>query len=420
MIYGLKKILMNVILILVSTLIMTGQSAERIRTGSMYVPLPAFQYNTDKGLIFGAVLMIYDFGKGEYYPNTRKNITLNAMYSTKGSADLSASYENKHFLNDFRLSSSVGYRRDKCFQFYGINGYQSPFDPTISPVYYYFDQSNLWVDLDIMKPIGKSLKFKAGYSFQYINNQIADLNNINKGKEDTETFNGMTLFEKYLNWGIFSADEISNVVISRLKTGLRFDTRDQEAAPQSGILADADMEIAPGFLGSGYSFYRYEISWRHFIPLVREKLIFAYRLDYTGLIGNSAPFLALPVNNSVRGVLMNRIQSRDIAFMNSEIRWLSDEISILNQYVAIGLNAFFDSGRAVRLYDASIAGSMEYRNEYEDYLASGKKEYWHSSIGTGLQILVNRNFICRIEYGHPLDGQDNFGNSVYFTFGYHF
>lgn len=400
--------------------LLTAQEAEKVKTGKMVVPLPAFQYNTDKGLIFGAAIMLYDFGDGEYYPNTKKNTTINAMYSTKGSSDLSVSYDNKHFLRNLRLISTGGYRRDKCYQFYGLNGYGSPFNPVISPVFNYYDKANLWAGFDVLKKIGKDLQMKAGYSFQYVNDQPADLNSINKGKKAEDVFQGETLYEKYIRWGILSGDDIAPAVISSLKAGLRYDTRDQEAAPQSGIFAEADLELAPRLLGTTGPFYRYELTWRHYVPLVKERLVFAYRLNYNGLLGNDIPFRSIPVNNSLRGVLMNRIQAPEIGMINSELRWLSKGKTILKQNIALGINGFYDCARGMRLYNTTFSGLEEFRNEFEEYTASGSKESWHKAAGVGVQVLVNRNFICRIEYGHPFSQQDNQGNSLYFTFGYHF
>ena len=364
-----------------------AQDKENSKTGYMWVPLPAFYFNTDKGLTFGAVLSIYDFDDGQYYPNTKKNIMITALYSTKGSADISVNYDNKYLIKNTRVNISAIYKNDQCYQFYGINGYQAYFDSTLSKTFYYYDKKNILVAVDFMHDLGKNLQWKAGYGFNLSDNKNADLEKINKGKEESEQFYGETMFEKYSKWGVINSDEAGGGVVSCLNLGLRYDTRDQEAAPQYGILADADLELAPGFLGTTHPYYQYELNWRHYVAIVKEHLVFAYKLDYTGTIGRSVPYYSMPVNNSVRGILINRIEALDIAMASTELRWLFRSVRILKQNVAFGANVFFDTARGIRYYDTSFKGEVEYRAAYDEYMSSGSAENWHGAAGGGIQTL---------------------------------
>lgn len=394
---------------------------KEIKTGIMYVPLPVFQFNTDKGAMFGVMMSVYDFGDGEYYPNTKSNIDILAQYSTKGSLETSVKYDNKYMFNDMRVIANVAYKHDKCYQFYGFNGYASFFDRNASNTFYYFDHKNILAEVNVLRDFRENLKWKLGYSFSYFDNRNADLDNINKGKSEEEQFHDETLFEKYRKWGIISADLAEGGIVSKVNLGLRYDTRDQEAAPQSGIFAEADLEVAPGFLGTKHPYSRYEINWRQYVPLLKERLIFAYKLDYMGTLGGNVPYYAMPANKTtVRGMLINRVQSPDVASANVELRYLFPNVRIFKQNIAFGLNTFFDTAKATRNYNMDFSGDAQYRPEYDRYMSMGSQEKWHSGAGGGFQALVNRNFIMRFEYGIPFNKQDNYGGSFYVTGAYHF
>ena len=139
-----------------------------------------------------------------------------------------------------------------------------------------------------------------------------------------------------------------------------------------------------------------------------------------GLLGENVPYYAIPPNNTVRGILINRIQSQDIVSSNLELRYLFPNVRIFKQNIAFGLNAFFDTAKAMREYKITFNGDERYRQEYEQYISMGSKEKWHSAAGFGFQVLINRNFIMRFEYGVPFNKQDNYGGSFYATGAYHF
>lgn len=399
--------------------VVTSKEKE-VKTGVMYMPLPVFQFNTDKGAMFGLMMSVYNFGDGEHYPNTKSNIDILAQYSTKGSLEMSVKYDNKYMFDNTRLIANVAYKHDKCYQFYGFNGYTSFFDSNTSKTFYYFDRKNILAEVNILRDFRENLKWKLGYSFGYFDNRNADLDNINKGKSEEEKFQGETLFEKYRKWGVISDDMAQGGIVSKINLGIRYDTRDQEAAPQSGIFAEADIEFASKFLGTKHPYSKYEINWRQYVPLLKERLIFAYKLDYMGMLGGNLPYYTIPPNSTVRGMLINRIQSPDMASANFELRYLFPNIKIFKQNIAFGLSSFFDTAKATRNYKMDFNGEEQYRPEYEQYMAMGTKENWHSAVGAGFQVLVNRNFIMRFEYGVPLNKQDNYGGSFYVTGAYHF
>ncbi len=418
---GLKRKCATIVIALILCLqLINAQKEDKVKTGYMYIPLPVFQYDSDKGTIMGLAFMLYDFDEGQYYPNTKKDITLNAMYSTKGATDLGLNIDLKKLKGDYRLKSEIGFKNDICNQFYGFNGYQAPFIDTIPLSFYYYNLKTLRFKSILLKDIGSNFKFKGGINFQYFDIQNANLNKINKGQKESDKYFDETLYEKYLNWGIIKGNEAHGDFLNSYSVGLSYDSRDQEAAPRKGIFADLDFEVTPKFLGNPSNFCKYEFNWRQYITFLFDKVTLAYRVDYQGTIGNNVPFYAMPVSSTVRGMMSNRIQALDIASTNIELRWLSKNMVFLNQNLAFGLNTFFDSSIGTRFYNTDFNGTSEYKISYDEYIKNGSDEKIHHAIGFGTQFLINRNFICRIEFGHAMNSQDNFGNSTYFTFGYLF
>ena len=163
-----------------------------------------------------------------------------------------------------------------------------------------------------------------------------------------------TIFDLYRQWGIISDDEAWGGINSTLRVGLVFDTRDKEAAPSRGIWAEVHLTAAPKWLGTTNPYYRYSATFRHYVPIVkRDILTFAYRLNYEGTIGKSAPYYVLPYittmgpsydrdgmggYRTVRGIMRNRIVGLDMLTYTAELRWRFVQFTLWKQNIAFGLN----------------------------------------------------------------------------------
>ena len=221
------------------------------------------------------------------------------------------------------------------------------------------------------------LFWEAGYHFSYFNqgykNQYAlNYDKINKNKDENKVYpvDDPTIFDLYRQWGIISEDEAWGGINSTLRFGLLFDTRDKEAAPSKGIWAEAHVTVAPKWLGTTNPHYRYSATFRHYVPIVKnDVLTFAYRLNYEGTFGNSAPYYVLPYitvmgsnydrdgmggYRTVRGLMRNRVQGLDMATYNVELRWRFVNFTLWKQNIAFGLSAFSDGTMVTRNYDMSF------------------------------------------------------------------
>jgi hypothetical protein len=196
--------------------------------------------------------------------------------------------------------------------------------------------------------------------------------------------------------------------------------------------------LAPGFLGTTHPYYRYMLTYRHYIPVVKERLTFAYRLNYQGSIGGYLPYYIMPVFSNigkeydrdgiggyrtVRGILRDRIQGLDVGFLNAELRWKFARFHVAKQNVYLGLNTFLDGGIVTRNYDLSnreLAPSAHLSSsDYNQFIKTSKSDSFHGAAGAGFRIAINQNFIIAIDYAKPFDKQDGKG-SLYINTGFLF
>lgn len=454
----MRKIVLTVMLALVSLSYVgakdkkavTNDKGEIIKTGYNFGPLPAVAFDADKGFQLGALLNIYDFGDGSTYPNTRQQWYFEASFFTKGSQLFVVSYDNRFLIPGVRWSSTLTLTNDKAMDFYGFNGYMSYYDHEkvaagkdksnhtdyIYTPKYRVNRLAMLFKTDFTGNLWQNKLFwEAGYHLSYIkqgykDKQALNLEKINKNKEDYKMFPAeeTPIFDMYREWGIISEDEAWGGLNSTVRLGLLFDTRDKEGAPSRGVWAEAHATIAPKWLGTTNPYYRYSATFRHYLPIVKNDILtFAYRLNYEGTIGESAPYYVLPFitvmgpsydrdgmggYRTIRGLMRNRVQGLDVASYNAELRWRFVNFTLWNQNIAFGLSAFSDGTMVTRNYDMSFqrtdVGTPEYtaaKAEYDEYMArSGNRtsDRPHITVGAGLRFIMNQNFIVAFEYGLPI------------------
>jgi hypothetical protein len=180
----------------------------------------------------------------------------------------------------------------------------------------------------------------------------------------------------------------------------------------------------------------------------KDRLTFAYRLNYEGTFGRKAPYYVLPYMTTVgptydrdgmggfrtvRGIMRNRVQGLDMASYNAELRWRFVQFTLWKQNIAFGLNVFSDGTMVTKGYDMSFGRTLadfatpnEYEKakaEYTAYMAQGtEKDRPHITVGGGFRFIMNQNFIVCLEYGKPvgkLAKQDGKG-AFYINTGYLF
>lgn len=415
------------------------KAKEEVKTGWTVGVLPALGYDSNLGLLYGAIVNSFDFGDGSRYPDFNHNLYLQLSAYTKGSMDAIAYFDsytlipNKHFIG--RLS----FNRNRTYPFYGFNGTQTVYNADfenidaigdfISQVFYKYDRKLAKADFLIEDRIADS-KFKwiAGFDLGWYDVATVDIDHLNKGRDDDELIPDVPiLYDQLVNWGIISADEKDGGFDNSVKFGLVFDTRDRLTNPMKGVWTELLFRASPKFIGNNDNYGRLSLIHRQYLTLVKEKLSFAYRLWYEGNLGK-VPFYArqhLTTSNyyegfggaqTVRGVLMNRVVGQHTAIGNFELRWKAYRFHAIGQNFYLGFNLFADAGKVLKGYELDLTNvPVAQRNQ----LFSNSYKDLYTTFGAGLKIVMNENFVVSADYGMAMD--KNYGSSgLYVLVGYLF
>ena len=384
------------------------------KTGWSIAPLPAISYGSNLGAQLGAVVDAYYFGNGDTYPEYLHKITAEVAYFTKGSGIYHIFYDSKYLLHNLRITASASYLPNRMMDFYGFNGYASPYDENQGRSFYAIDRNLLRVMTDLQGRFhDKRFGWAAGIVFY----------NYNTGKVKLEKYkDAPSLYQLYVDNGVIFPDESQGGTHLEFKTAAFYDTRDHEPDPTRGIYTNAILYGSPDFInGRGYSYLKLAAAFRHYLTLIdRHRLVFAYHIAYQGTLAGKTPFYIqqnmttlflrqinsdlLGGSASLRGVLYNRVVGDGEAWFNAEFRIRLIDFLFIKQEWYITTNPFFDTGMVVqpfRLAEMKRSGLAEIYN--------GASERLHSSIGIGLKVVMNQNFVISFEYGKPFDKRDGNG-----------
>jgi hypothetical protein len=260
-----------------------------------------------------------------------------------------------------------------------------------------------------------------------------DFDAINKNKdEEDQLTDTTTLFDNYVSWGIIGEAEKDGGNANFLKAGIIYDTRDNEANPMKGLWSEALITYAPGFLfNPEFSYAKLVLIHRQYFTLVKDKLSFVYRLGYQGTIGGEAPFFMQPYMLSsyssvtktdglggaktLRGIMRDRIVGDGVAYGNLELRWKFLKTHVGKQNLYFALNGFSDFGIVLQQvkFDKSKISAAD-QEKYFDF--SFENDKLHPSLGAGLRVALNENFILAIDYGFALNKQDG-AKGLYINIG---
>ena len=442
-----------------------NEKGEIIKTGINFGPLPVVAFDADRGFQYGALLNIYNFGDGSTYPNPKSWWYIEASAFTGGTWNLFLNYDNREIWDNTRLSICTNYSNESALDFYGFNGYQSiytyaqdnffqthpdefTFDDSkkgqkalkkfdngngkAPKGFYRYSRQSVRAKADLTGKIAKNFFWEAGYTFYWINHKEF----TPQGYAPADG----SLYGLYRDWGILN-DTGTNQFVSALKAGLMYDSRNVENNPTKGIWAEAHAIAAPKWLGSSMDSYKISATFRQYIPLGTDKVVFAYRLAYQGFLGKNTPWYLMPFYSNMgytrdydaiggyrttRGLMLDRVQGLHTGFYNIELRYRFIEFQLFNQNIAFAVSAFTDGAHVFKGYDltnkneAALAISAPHKNElYKKYIDTSRKDGLHGSAGAGLRFIMNQNFIVAFEGAQCFNKQDG-GFAFYLNTGFLF
>ena len=240
----------------------------------------------------------------------------------------------------------------------------------------------------------------------------------------------------YRNWGLIKPDEANGGWHPYVRGGITFDSRDKRSNPSRGIYADAFFTYSAAFGNqTEYNHLKFNFTFRHYVPIYKDRVTLAYRIGTQNTIAGESPFYmntylntlfiqrvlyeGLGGGNSLRGIMRNRILANGFAYANVELRTKIVNFDIGKQHFYIGLNPFFDLGVVTQPYkldETEIRTAITAYNvatgrtdKYEDYFNPSRKETYmpHSAAGIGLKVAMNENFILSVDWATALNKQDN-------------
>ena len=446
----MKRILFG-LLMCAATLGLSAQEStksEIIKQGWNFGPLPVVGWDSDLGFQYGACVDIFNYGDGTNYPSYNYKVNLEASTYTGGSSLLRCYGDFKTLIPDGKLFFDCTYFNAKKFDFYGFNGYASPYMPGhLYPVYgevldegttsafYWMKRNQFRLVTSVQRRITGNLHWAAGFGYYNIQTGNVKIN----GYE-----NQVTLYDLYRNFGLIRDNEAHGGNVLQLKAGLVYDTRDHDSDPTRGVNIEATLVGAPDIIDrKGYSNLGFTFVGSQYVPVWKDKLTFAYRLGIQTKLAGEIPYYfinnlntlffrkvyteGLGGNASVRGINRNGVVGNGMVWLNTEFRWRIVNFRALNQNFHIALNPFFDMGQVIQPYRLE-----EQKTAYEAWRVpeggpvkeegnpfySNAEEQLHATAGCGLKIVMNRNFVISVEMARALDSRD--GQKLWNNIGFNY
>jgi outer membrane protein assembly factor BamA len=236
-----------------------------------------------------------------------------------------------------------------------------------------------------------------------------------------------SLWQLYQRAGLIRPNEAHGGHHLEFKAGLVYDSREHEADPTRGIWAELYAYGSPDILNGrgkdGYHYLKLAAHFRHYVPVWKDKIVFAYHLAYQGKLAGNAPYYTLQnINtlylrqiisdglgsiNTVRGVPYNSVIGDGYAWANVEMRFKLVSFRFIKQNFYLATNPFFDMGACVQPYrldeQKSVLTNNSLTQAEKNLIYTGEPRKLHMSAGAGLKLAMNRNFILSAEVAVPLN-----------------
>ena len=438
----MKRILSGLLLCMATCGLFAQEGKQEIiKTGWNFGPLPVVGWDSDLGFQYGACVDIFNFGDGSNYPSYNYKMNLEASTYTGGSSLLRCYGDFKTLIPDGKLFFDCTYFNAKKFDFYGFNGYASPyFGPSYGvnegekSEFYWMRRNQFRLVTSMQRRITGDLHWAAGFGYY----------NIFTDNVNLEGYNGEnTLYQLYRDANLIRENEAKGGNVLQFKAGLVYDTRDHDSDPTRGVNIEATLVGTPDIIDrTGYSNLGFTFVGSQYVPVWKDKLTFAYRLGVQTNLAGEIPYYfinnlntlffrkvyteGLGGNASVRGINRNGVVGNGMAWLNTEFRWRIVNFNFINQNFHIALNPFFDMGQVIQPYRME-----EQKAAYDKYLEtnptatlennpfySGDEEALHATAGCGVKIVMNRNFVISVEMARALDARD--GQKLWNNIGFNY
>ena len=425
-----------------STLSKHKKKKESIKKGWNFGGFPIISFNSDLGVQLGALAGLYNYGDGSRYPQYDHYLYFEGSFYTKGSNLFRLYYDSDQLIKKTRITADLTYILDHRYDFLGFNGYISVYNPQwiddSTDIFYKVKKQMFRFLLNFQGNIHKEqIKWLAGFDFYHVTYDNVNVDKLNRNRDPEDKIPAIDslppLYEKYKRWGIIGKDEADGGWFTALKAGIIFDTRDNEPNPGKGLFSEIIFAGAPKFLSNlNTGYLKLSIIHRQYFSLIKNHLIFAYRLGFQFTLAGSAPWFVenilyptylrgsstdgLGGDKTLRGIIRNRVVGDGISYGNFELRWKIWQTIMFRQNVYFAISGFFDTGRVL------VKMKQDQIDNLPDDVKSiyfTDKESFHNSTGGAVHIAINENMMLTVVMGKALDKRD--GNiGTYVGLGYLF
>lgn len=405
------KRFLTVLLCLLPAVLLRAQEEPAPKTGWAFSPLPDVSYDSDQGVKLGAFANIFYYGDGSVYPNFLHHVAVAGAWASKGSWYLHGMFDSSSLIPGVRFTASLTYRDVSANNFYGFNGIASPYDKELdmnrlTRTAYYSNHRRMIRGAAVFQREGKNrLNWMGGAVFRHIRLQDCTLENYDSGN---------SLYMAYRSAGLIRPDEAAGGASLELKGGVTYDSRDVELFPGKGIYGELYLNGNLDLSHGKYHYAQLVGHFRHFVPIVKDRLVFAYHLGLQHQFLGEMPFYnltelstlqyqyeefeGLGSRYSVRGFRYNRIAAAGLAWSNIELRATVANFTLFKQRVSLVLMPFVDLAAITRPFrlDEQRALPGFYQPNRVPIMVSG---------GVGGKIHINANTILGVDFGKALDPQ---------------
>jgi len=436
----MKKVIITILFCLCSIISLSQNDQDSIKKGWNVGFLPAIAFDSDLGIYYGIIINPFDYGNGSIYPNYFQSIYLQVSGFSRGSSEHIFEYDSYSLLPGVKFNAKLKYQGYKAYPFYGFNGnesvYHHEWEDTNVPAYktrmfYRIEWKNIKISSDLQDTIGNSrFQWHAGWFMGYYRIGPVNIEKMNKKLSGDEILpDTATLYDNYCSWGLISDTEKNGGIFNTFLAGIIYDSRNRLTNPEKGIFSELNIRWMPSFLTEGgFSGLSIGLIHKQYFTIIDRRLIFAYRLWLNANLAGNQPFYTRQMltgfaniegyggSYTIRGALMQRIVTDDFLLGTLELRSRLINFRLINQNWYIGAVLFMDAGRILNPVKLNL-GNIPPEN-LSDYFNPADKSV-HKSLGVGLKLAMNENFVLSAEFALPSDPQDG-KSGLYLGLGYQF
>lgn len=423
---------LTIILLFSMSQLSAQQDTTAAISGWSFGGVPAVAYTADFGLQYGALGNLYYYGdEGARYPYYDHSIYAELTTTTRNDRRIIFRYDAREMIKEGRFRAELFQRLTNFRPFYGFNGYEAFYDSElhdpaadryVSSLYYTYKQNRINALANIEKNLlgqGKKYRLQVEGQLTYMGIDRPDVNLFNRGKSSEDQLpDTVTLYDEYIQAGIIPESQKDGGTYAQLAVGGVVDTRDIEPFPSKGVYEEVMFNYGAPLSNATTHVLAFRLNHRHYQTLVRDRLVFAHRVQFRTYFNESVPFYVLQTlggSDDLRGIHFARIAGLGVVNATAELRAKFVQFVLFNQNIYGGVNLFFDTGRITK----PVAWNSADIERTHPNLLSSEEEAWHHAAGFGFKGALNENFIVSVDYGKALDDRDG-NTSLYISLGWQF